>query len=684
MIKSPVVNKFYYCAITALFPLYLNAQVCVTLYDGPDFGLNDVENYINVLEIDSSDNVWFGLRKMDGEGLGLGKYENNEWMEINNPSIIPDLRINDIAFDAHDSVWVATEHGISVFHRLSFQGRIMNTSNSTLPFDRVTAVTVDRQGLVWAGFEFGQVAFYNGQRWHVIKEWPNLMVYDLAVGLDNSLWIALDGSPGIVVFKDTTWIQVHEVVSIRSLTLDPFGRILAIHRDSLMIFNGLGFPNIVKPEPGIPLLDVTVGPMGGIWASTHTGLLFRSGDTFRRYGNHNSAVPATVSNPIRFNSMGQLWFGYTYTIGTSNFSGSGFLYRTTDPQEALVTSDRPGNEFCFGDSLTLMAEDGTAVNYVWPDGTHDMTYVLYDGQVVEYAEERENQCYFYDTVVVTVQKVYEEEKVCAVSVDSTGSILVIWEKTAEVGTESFNVYRLSDTNSWDFVANIPMNRLSVFEDWNADARLRSQQYKISCVDTCGNESGQSFYHNTLHLTSWYGDQPDEVRLTWNQYESAEYAEYIIYSGTTPETMQEFARVPTDVQTYVLMGVLDTLYYQIGIKLPADCVPTENLKAGTGPYTHSLSNLDDNRKLITHISEPGSVREIQAYPNPFSEQTHIEFSNPGRNGYDLTVYNMGGQKVREIRQIRDSQVILKRDGLENGFYVFELKGINTYRGKFVVR
>ena len=272
-------KKLYFFAIVLLAPVFLNAQICITQYDGPDFGLNDVESYINVLEIDSMDNIWFGLRKTSGEGLGLGKFENNEWMEINNPSIIPDPRINDIAFGAFDSVWVATENGISVFHRLSFQGRIMNTSNSSLPFDNVTAVTVDRQGRVWAGFEFGHIAFYNGVRWQEIKEWPNLPVFDLAVDQDNSLWIALGGIPGIVVFKDTAWIHVPEVQTIKSLTPDKFGRMLAMNQDSLMIFNGLTFTNIVKPEPGVQLLDVAVGPMGGIWASTKNGLLHRSEDS---------------------------------------------------------------------------------------------------------------------------------------------------------------------------------------------------------------------------------------------------------------------------------------------------------------------------------------------------------------------------------------------------------------------
>jgi hypothetical protein len=229
-----------------------------------------------------------------------------------------------------------------------------------------------------------------------------------------------------------------------------------------------------------------------------------------------------------------------------------------------------------------------------------------------------------------------------------------------------------------------MNRLSVFEDWNANPLARSQRYKISCVDTCGNESGQSFYHNTLLLTSTYGDKPDEVRLFWNRYEGVDYAEYIISSGPSPEEMQEIARVPKDVQTHVIGGVLDTIYFQVSIKLPAECNPDGDLKAGTGPYTHSLSNLDDNRKLLTHITAQGSVLNVQAYPNPFTDRTKIEFPNPDHRAYELCIYNMSGQKVREIRQILDNQVILTREDLGNGFYVFELKGEKTYRGRFVVR
>jgi hypothetical protein len=226
--------------------------------------------------------------------------------------------------------------------------------------------------------------------------------------------------------------------------------------------------------------------------------------------------------------------------------------------------------------------------------------------------------------------------------------------------------------------------LSVFEDWNANPLARSQRYKISCLDTCGNESGQSFYHNTLLLTMTYGAQAEDVRLIWNQYESLEYLEYIIYSGPAPDQMKEIARVPNDVQTYDILNVLDTTFFQIAIELPEECAPTSEQKAGTGPYTHSLSNLDDNRKLITHLSDLGSTLEVKAYPNPFSEMCKIEFSNPGQAAYQLSVYNMSGKKVREINHIRDSEIILMREDMKTGFYLFELRGEKIYRGKFVIK
>ena len=136
--------------------------------------------------------------------------------------------------------------------------------------------------------------------------------------------------------------------------------------------------------------------------------------------------------------------------------------------------------------------------------------------------------------------------------------------------------------------------------------------------------------------------------------------------------------------YTDKGVFDTVYYRISIPLPRACYPTRSIKAGTGPYVHSLSNMDDNKLLFTSAADLKAALEIQAYPNPFTDITRIEFPNPQRKEHHLRVFNLSGKLVREVRGIMDAEVFLRRENLDPGYYVFELTGENYYRGKFVIR
>jgi hypothetical protein len=334
--------------------------------------------------------------------------------------------------------------------------------------------------------------------------------------------------------------------------------------------------------------------------------------------------------------------------------------------------------------VTLSAEKDL-VNYVWPDGSNTDTYRVYDSATVEVAVQKEDQCYYYDTVRVNVQKVFEEEKICAVSVDTSQRNIIIWERTPEVGTQSYNIYREKATNEFEWIGNVPVGLLSVFEDPDVDPRVEAVRYKISCVDTCGNESGQSFYHTTLHLAVNQGGQPGEINLDWNHYEGLSFPNYIIYKGPHPDSMEQVAtRSSTLPPSWTDVDVYDTMYYRIAIPLPEVCNPKTNFKAGVGPYEHSLSNLDDNKKLLTFYANLSSSAEICAYPNPFSDRARIEFPNPDGKEYQLRVFNLSGQLVREVRGITGTEVYFRRGNLDPGYYVFELDGVGSYRGKFVIR
>ena len=65
--------------------------------------------------------------------------------------------------------------------------------------------------------------------------------------------------------------------------------------------------------------------------------------------------------------------------------------------------------------------------------------------------------------------------------------------------------------------------------------------------------------------------------------------------------------------------------------------------------------------------------INIYPNPFSVQTTIEFTNPSHSNYTLSIFNTSGCKVFEIQNILSNKINFERDGLQGGVYLVELRG-----------
>ncbi|MCK5347119.1 MAG: hypothetical protein KAR20_27105, partial [Candidatus Heimdallarchaeota archaeon] len=55
-------KKIIILALTISFFVLSNAQFCVTTFSGDSFGLNDYENSVDILELDSIGQIWFGLR----------------------------------------------------------------------------------------------------------------------------------------------------------------------------------------------------------------------------------------------------------------------------------------------------------------------------------------------------------------------------------------------------------------------------------------------------------------------------------------------------------------------------------------------------------------------------------------------------------------------------------------------
>jgi len=65
------------------------------------------------------------------------------------------------------------------------------------------------------------------------------------------------------------------------------------------------------------------------------------------------------------------------------------------------------------------------------------------------------------------------------------------------------------------------------------------------------------------------------------------------------------------------------------------------------------------------------RKVKTYPNPAYQYVTIEFYNPEQNSYTLTLFDTKQKIVHTVTGIIDNKVIIEKENLTSGLYLFEL-------------
>jgi hypothetical protein len=208
---------------------------------------------------------------------------------------------------------------------------------------------------------------------------------------------------------------------------------------------------------------------------------------------------------------------------------------------------------------------------------------------------------------------------------------------------------------------------------------------MTAIDEFGNETDVDLCkpHKTIHLLVSTNPELNTTQLEWDNYYGFAYLTYIIYRSNTGVEFTNVQEISSSFNSWTDPDpVTGDLFYRIAVEKPEACDP-EGLgkKAGTGPYNHSLSNLDDNR-LQTGVGDH-QVMQVSSYPNPFSHSTTLEFPNPGQKPFALYITDLSGKVMRIERDITGSSYVLERKSLEKGYYLFELKGDRIFRGNLVI-
>ncbi len=172
--------------------------------------------------------------------------------------------------------------------------------------------------------------------------------------------------------------------------------------------------------------------------------------------------------------------------------------------------------------------------------------------------------------------------ICLITVDSTtGKNLLIWEKPIIKGSlDHYNIYRENFTsNTYGFIGFQPFDSLTEFIDNTADPKVRSWRYKMSAIDTCGQESELSIDHKTIHLvlSTFAGDN----YLSWDRYEGASYGSYNIWRDSDQTGWVKIDSIPGTIQSYTDIAPTGTnLDYFVEAVTDNSCSSTKAKTYGT--------------------------------------------------------------------------------------------------------
>lgn len=296
-----------------------------------------------------------------------------------------------------------------------------------------------------------------------------------------------------------------------------------------------------------------------------------------------------------------------------------------------------------------------AAHYVWsvPAGativsgdstsaiTVDFANTAVSGSISVYAE---NACGVgtSSSIEITVVPVPTQE-LCMVSVDTSSTYNVItWEKPIATDIDSFRIYR-EVLASFVHIASVDYDSLSEYTDNTflpaADPNTTNFRYKISVLDTCGNESTLSAHHRTIFLQANQG-VGGVVNLNWVPYEGATVLFYRILRDTVGTgAFVAIDSVPGSNTVYTDLAppvVSTNVRYLLESNWGVTCTPT---RATVNTTRSNIKHVG----LTTGIEQEIMNTSINVYPNPADEMVTIEYPS-GFKMYQLQLFDALGQMV----------------------------------------
>jgi hypothetical protein len=215
-----------------------------------------------------------------------------------------------------------------------------------------------------------------------------------------------------------------------------------------------------------------------------------------------------------------------------------------------------------------------------------------------------------------------------------------------------------------------------------------------------------FYTSSFQTTIYYaGIREDSLKKVFilNAGETTEDLKFN-FSGSIGDTMQSNPiKTITDIDSVLISGSYrgryilssnDTVIEGVGnlneiigfyiiidaVRFNLLCLTIDTLIYQNNQYQTCDTTFSETLGINT-INE----NYYRVYPNPFYEQTIIEFNNKRNEKYSLTLWNSFGQIMQTIENITTDKIKVERNNLTSGLYFFRLHNDKNFDiiGKLIV-
>lgn len=265
--------------------------------------------------------------------------------------------------------------------------------------------------------------------------------------------------------------------------------------------------------------------------------------------------------------------------------------------------------------------------------------------------------------------------ICIVTVDSTSTRnVIVWSKPVGTPIDSIRIYR-DVASVYTYIGSVSVNALSQFVDSTpgVNPNITSYRYKISAVDTCGNESGLSAFHKTIHLQVTLGS-PSGYNLDWDDYIGFPIMQYRLWRDTmNGGTWHRMDSTSFAITSYTDLISWDTVAYFIEIDHPMGCIiSSKNPTLMASNLNSSKSNWcrtgDSTSGVFDDIPEELSVN---IYPNPNFGLFTLALTKDKLSA-DIKILNVLGEEIWRLNSIVRSKTIIDLRKYPAGVYY--LKGL----------